>query len=91
MVYGTTNGPQDDIGNYVGPCSKRYFGEASLHPRPNLEFRIGCSATQLYPQRKKTSCLPGVEQEEYFLANFTHGSNVTGKIWDQWSQDGPEA
>ena len=21
MVYGTSNGPQDDIGNYLGPCS----------------------------------------------------------------------
>ena len=22
MVYGTSNGPQDDIGNYLGPCSR---------------------------------------------------------------------
>ena len=22
MVYGTSHGPQDDIGNYLGPCSR---------------------------------------------------------------------
>ena len=21
MIYGTSNGPQNDIGNYLGPCS----------------------------------------------------------------------
>ena len=31
IVYGTSNGPQHDIGNYLGPCST-----AMQHPRPSL-------------------------------------------------------
>ena len=26
MVHGTLNGPQNDIGNYLGPCSSRFQG-----------------------------------------------------------------
>ena len=28
MIYGTSNGPQNDIGNYIGPCSNSRYGGA---------------------------------------------------------------
>ena len=31
MVYGTSNGPQNDVGDYLGPCSN-YVGVRSASP-----------------------------------------------------------
>ena len=32
MVYGTSNGPQNDIGNYLGPCGTWIFAASYLQP-----------------------------------------------------------
>ena len=31
MVYGTANGPQNDIGNYLGPCRNILHGRRALY------------------------------------------------------------
>ena len=60
MVYGTSNGPQNDIGNYLGPCSTDIGIPSCLSKLPALSFEETIGATIGIMEKKMETTIMGL-------------------------------
>ena len=60
MVYGTSNGPQDDIGNHLGPCGSFTRHERETSAKTKAMCSGPSSAQRLQPRAQVSGFCVGV-------------------------------
>ena len=74
MVYGTPNGPQNDIGNYLGPCSNYITVLDTWYGVPHIDLKMILA--------------PHIVLTALILLGISLKANQVGMFPNQFSMDG---